>query len=178
MSFVVAVGGVVVAMTAGAAYLALQSRFATPIERLGKVVYAGDDPGYRLLHSHSAGIRGRPDFIVKRGPHDGLWWSAYRPVEFKTAKRPQAPRARDVAQLAAYGLLVQQTFGSCPRWGYLQYADGQPMRVRLGARTEKQVRRLLSSMRSPDRYPASLPLDGRCRGCFMRASCPLVRPAL
>lgn len=170
-----------VALTAvafsAAAYIALQRRFATPIERLGKVAYAGDDPKFRLLHDDGTGLRGRPDFIVKRGPHGGIWWAAYAPVEYKTAKRPAAPRPRDVAQLAAYGLLVQRQFGSYPRWGFLVYADGQPMRIRLGSRAERQVRRLLSTMRSPQRYPATLPLDGRCNGCFMRSTCPLLAAA-
>ena len=169
--------GVVVLALAVVGHRVLRRRFGTPIERLGRVVYAGDDPSYRLLRNVSVGLRGRPDFVVKRGPHGGIWWSAYRPVEYKTAARPAAPRARDVAQLAAYGLLLQAEFGSYPRTGYLVYADGKPMKVRLGPAAEREVRRIVTTLRSPARYPAKLPMDSRCRGCIVRTRCPLLTPA-
>lgn len=164
--------GVLVVAVAVLAYRALQRRFATPVERLGKVVYAGDDPAYRMLRDQSTGMRGKPDFVIKRGLHGGIWWSAYSPVEYKTAKRPSAPRARDVAQLAAYGLLVQQEFGCFPRHGYLIYANGPPMKVRLGHAAESQIRRIVKTMRSAHRYPAKVSLDGRCNGCLVRSICP------
>jgi predicted RecB family nuclease len=165
--------GLAALVVAVVAYRALQRRFATPVERLGRVVYAGDDPSYRMLYSNGAGLRGRPDFVVKRGPHGGIWWPAYSPVEYKTARRPAAPRPRDVAQLAAYGLLVQQEFGAYPRHGYLLYAGGKPFKVKLGAPAERQIRRILTTLRGPDRYPTTVPVDARCTGCIMRATCPV-----
>lgn len=167
------VAGLLLFIAAVAGYVWLQRLFATPVERLGKVVYAGDDSAYRMLRDQTLGLRGRPDFIVKRGPHAGIWWSAYSPVEYKSAQQPAAPRPRDVAQLAAYGLLVAQEFGSYPRHGYLIYGDGKPMKVRLGHGAEKQIRLIVKTMRGPRRYPAKLPLDQRCNGCFVRALCPL-----
>lgn len=163
----------VVVLAAVSAYVVLQRRFATFAERLGRVVYAGDDATFRTLRNDAMGLRGRPDFVIKRGPHGGIWWSAYRPVEYKTAARPQAPRARDVAQLAAYGLLIQQEFGTYPRTGFIQYAEGAPFRVRLGSASERQIRRILATMRSPDRYPARVPTDARCTRCIARDHCPI-----
>jgi CRISPR/Cas system-associated exonuclease Cas4 (RecB family) len=173
MQLVVAVLACLVMAGAVAAYWVLQRRVATFAERLGRVVYAGDDASFRMLRNDSVGLRGRPDFVVKRGPHGGIWWSAYRPVEYKTAARPDAPRARDVAQLAAYGLLVQAEFGTYPRTGFIQYADGAPFRIRLGAPAERQIRRILATMRTPDRYPARVPVDPRCSRCLARDRCPI-----
>lgn len=170
--FVTILAGLIV-LGAALAYAILQRRYGTFTDRLGRVVYAGDDTTFRTLRNDILGLRGRPDFVVKRGPHGGIWWSAYRPVEYKTAARPAAPRARDVAQLAAYGLLMQQEFGSYPRTGFIQYADGAPFRIRLGAPAERQIRRILATLRTPDRYPARVPVDARCTHCLARDRCPI-----
>lgn len=174
MQLMPALAAAATAAAAVGAYAWLQRRIATPVERLGKVVYMGDDPRHRTLQAPGVGLRGRPDYVVRRGLLQGVLRVRYEPVEYKSAARPQSPRARDVAQLAAYGLLLQAHFRHYPQQGWLVYGDGPPMRVRLGRRTERSIRQLLGTMRGPDRYPARVPSDARCRACPVAARCPMV----
>ncbi len=83
----------------------------------GKVVVA-DTSGWRQcaapLYAARYRLAGRPDYVVETGGH-------HIPVEVKPGRRAAAPYASDILQLAAYCLLVEETWGR-PPYGLLRYA--------------------------------------------------------
>ena len=69
----------------------------------------------RVLRSARYGISGKPDYLVEE--HGRV-----APVELKPSRRADAPWLRDVVQLAAYCLLVEETDPRFAGYGYLRYA--------------------------------------------------------
>jgi CRISPR-associated exonuclease Cas4 len=69
------------------------------------------------LYAPEIGLTGKPDYLVKHG-------SAIIPVEVKTSRPGQAPYDSHIYQLAAYCILVEQSFGQRPPYGILHYANG------------------------------------------------------
>jgi CRISPR-associated exonuclease Cas4 len=70
----------------------------------------------RVLRSARYGISGKPDYLVEeRGQ--------IVPVELKPTRRSATPWLRDVVQLAAYCLLVEETEPRFAGYGYLRYAN-------------------------------------------------------
>ncbi len=68
-----------------------------------------------LLVSQQHGIRGRPDYILYDDETDD-----YIPIEVKTGRVPRGPYFSHILQLAAYALLVEETYGACDH-GKLRY---------------------------------------------------------
>lgn len=87
---------------------------------LGRVIYS--DPhtwqsNARTFVSQRYGLVGRPDYLV-RTPRGVV------PVEVKNTPAPPQPYPSHVMQLAAYCLLLEETYGA-PPYGILRYADRQ-----------------------------------------------------
>ncbi len=95
----------------------LRARSGLPIH--ARIVYS--DTGAwreveRPLFSHRYALTGKPDYIVEdKGP--------LIPVEVKPNRIAPEPRESDVMQLAAYGVLIQETYGALPPYGLLKYRD-------------------------------------------------------
>lgn len=85
-------------------------RYVSPHE---DIAYVGMRQKSPLLQSDRYGIRGRPDYIVKRD-------TSYIPVEKKTGRTPQGPLFSHIVQLIAYCMLVEESFGSVP-YGVIEY---------------------------------------------------------
>ncbi|MFQ6012857.1 MAG: PD-(D/E)XK nuclease family protein [Thermoplasmata archaeon] len=72
--------------------------------------------GAPTLESPTHGLTGRPDLILR---NDG----DLIPVEIKTGRTPRGPLFSHILQVAAYCLLVEETYGSRPPYGLLRYGE-------------------------------------------------------
>ncbi len=83
----------------------------------GKIEYvdALDDKS-KMLSSKKYGLRGRPDYILKRD--EGLV-----PVEVKTGRTPKGPLFSHILQLAAYCLLIEEHYKNQPPYGIIKYSE-------------------------------------------------------
>jgi len=86
----------------------------------GRVIYS-DTRGWQAiekpLFSRTHRLAGKPDYLVQQG-RDIV------PVEVKSAHAPSdGPRRSHVLQLAAYCLLVEETYRQKPKYGIVKYAD-------------------------------------------------------
>ncbi len=97
-----------------------EARAASGLPR-GKVVYADMDgarPPDGPLISRQWRLIGKPDYLIASGKH-------IIPVEVKSGSLPRSgePYPGHVLQLAAYCLLVEDTYGRRPPFGYIRYQD-------------------------------------------------------
>ena len=69
-----------------------------------------------LLVSEKYGLRGRPDYILTEG-------DMIIPVEVKTGRTPRGPLFSHIVQVAAYCLLVEETYGKAPPHGVIRYPE-------------------------------------------------------
>ncbi len=136
----------------------------------GKVIYSDTGAWQRNDHSfYSAtyGVSGKPDYLV-RERKDII------PVEVKSSVAPSAPHEGHVMQLAAYCLLVEETTGSRPTYGIIQYAD-RSFRVDYTERLRDRLLETLSQMRQVATQPNGPRRDHqnprRCATCGVRESC-------
>jgi CRISPR-associated exonuclease Cas4 len=87
---------------------------------IGRVVYS-DTRGWQSiekpLFSHTHRLTGKPDYLVQQG-------RKIVPVEVKSAHAPGGgPRRSHILQLAAYCLLIEETYRQKPKYGIVKYAD-------------------------------------------------------
>ncbi|MBI5304337.1 MAG: CRISPR-associated protein Cas4 [Chloroflexi bacterium] len=134
-----------------------------------RVVYA--DTGAwekveRPLFSRRYALTGKPDYIVT---HNG----AVIPIEVKPNRRASAPRESDVLQLAAYGLLIEETQRVAPPYGLLKYRDAV-FQVDFTDALRAQLLAVMDAMRAdldardvPRHHVESF----RCRACGYREEC-------
>jgi CRISPR-associated exonuclease Cas4 len=94
----------------------------------------------RTLRSARYGVVGKPDYLLKeRG--------AIVPVELKPTRESDTPWLRDVVQLAAYCLLLEEHEPRFGGYGYLRYAS-QTFRIDFTPRVKTELLRTLASMRT------------------------------
>ena len=94
-----------------------QAKAGLPV---GRVIYS-DTRGWQSiekpLFSRTHRLAGKPDYVVQQG-RDIV------PVEVKSAHAPSdGPRRSHVLQLAAYCLLIEETYRQRPKYGIVKYAD-------------------------------------------------------
>jgi CRISPR-associated exonuclease Cas4 len=87
---------------------------------IGRVIYS-DTRGWQSLEkplfSRTYRLTGKPDYLVQQGRE-------IVPVEVKSSHAPSdGPRRSHVLQLAAYCLLVEETYRQRPKYGIVKYAD-------------------------------------------------------
>jgi len=100
---------------------------------------AGELSG-KLLKSDKYNIQGKPDYIYNKSKR-------YVPVEIKSAPaKGRAPREGDVAQLAAYFLIIGEAYNTNVKYGYLVYGDCA-FRIRNTRRLRQYLLSLLYGMR-------------------------------
>ncbi len=87
---------------------------------VGRVIYSdtnGWQPIEKPLFSRTHRLTGKPDYLVQQG-------GEIIPVEVKSAHAPSdGPHRGHVLQLAAYCLLVEETYRQRPKYGIVKYAD-------------------------------------------------------
>jgi CRISPR-associated exonuclease Cas4 len=110
-------------------------------------------------------LAGRPDYLVERG-------RVMIPVEVKSGAAPPRPFDSHVLQLAAYCLLVEETYGR-PPYGILRYAD-RSFQVPYSDALRAELLGMMDVMRAllqREREPARPADEHRCIHCGYRASC-------
>ncbi|HSD83256.1 MAG TPA: CRISPR-associated protein Cas4 [Anaerolineae bacterium] len=137
---------------------------------IGRVIYS-DTRGWQSiekpLFSRTHRLTGKPDYLVQQGRE-------IIPVEVKSAPAPQAgPRRSHVLQLAAYCLLVEETYRQRPKYGIVKYAD-QMFAVDYTAALHTALLDVIASMRDDlARAEArrSHTEAARCAHCGYRHAC-------
>jgi CRISPR-associated exonuclease Cas4 len=120
----------------------------------------------RPLFSSRYLLSGKPDYVVDEG-------NARIPIEVKPDRTAGAPRLSDVLQLAAYGLLVEETFGAPSSYGLLKYRESI-FRVEFTQELRAQLVRVLDEIRgnlTAEDLARSHADPRRCHACGYRASC-------
>ncbi|MBI5033604.1 MAG: CRISPR-associated protein Cas4 [Chloroflexi bacterium] len=111
-------------------------------------------------------LTGKPDYMIEDN-------GATIPIEVKPNRVSSAPRESDVMQLAAYALLIEESFGAKPPHGLLKYRDAV-FRVDFTDELRGQLIDLMEAMRGDleaqdvARSHAEPP---RCFGCGYREDC-------
>jgi CRISPR-associated exonuclease Cas4 len=164
----------VVVLLAGAAALALASVYLYRRFGVAGRVVASDSGISRqtpVLRSARYGLSGRPDYLVEEG-------GRVVPVEVKPRRRSTTPWPRDVLQLAAYCLLVEETEPRFGGYGYLRYA-GRTFRIDFTDAMRADVLRTIAALRADltatDVDPSHTD-PWRCAHCALLAVCG--RPVL
>lgn len=136
---------------------------------VGRVVYQDTDRHRSVERpvSSRCGLTGKPDYLVEAA--NGLI-----PVELKSRNCSNSgPREGEVAQLTAYCMLVEDSFGATPPHGIIQYAD-RSWPIRYTVRDRKRLLQILDEMREI-RNSRTVHRDhqhaARCRACGYRAVC-------
>ncbi len=145
-----------------------QSEAGLPI---GQVIYS-DTRGWQSLEkplfSRTYRLTGKPDYLVQQGRE-------IVPVEVKSAHAPgDGPRRSHVLQLAAYCLLVEETYRQRPKYGIVKYAD-QMFAVDYTEALRTELLNVMAAMRDDlARGTAERSHNevARCAHCGYRHACP------
>src|SRR5688572_486452 len=120
----------------------------------------------RALRSARHGIVGRPDYLVEEQ-------GRIAPVELKPSRESDSPWLRDVVQLAAYCLLLEETEPRFAGYGYLRYAN-RTFRIDFTDRVRRELLRTIANMRA-DLTAADVPPNHhdprRCARCMLVRVC-------
>ncbi len=118
----------------------------------------------RVLRSARLGLAGKPDYLVEeRG--------RIVPVELKPSRRAARPWLRDVVQLAAYCVLLEEIEPRFAGYGYLRYAD-RTFRIDLTDSLRAELLSTLDALRADLAAADVAPNHTDPRRC---ARCALVR---
>jgi len=99
------------------------TKVPTPVYK-SKTIYSDHkEKPVEALFSSKYGLVGKPDFILHT--KDGLL-----PLEIKHSDRPNQPYFSHVMQLVSYCLLIGEVKGTKPKYGFIQYKEGQPFSIR------------------------------------------------
>jgi CRISPR-associated exonuclease Cas4 len=163
---------VLLAAALAALWLARRSQVATGLP-VGRLVYADTTrwrPVERALFSRSYLLTGRPDYLMQVG-RDLI------PIEVKSGHAPpEGPYSAHILQLAAYCLLVEETYERRPPFGVILYAaeTDQAFEIDYTSALEEELLAILDEMRQAltDGW-ASRDHDqfARCQACNYRSGC-------
>jgi CRISPR-associated exonuclease Cas4 len=161
----------VIAIVAGIAAIILALVAARLIRRAGITgrIVASDGPvsrPSRVMRSARHGLSGKPDYIIEEN-------GVVVPVELKPSRRSRTPWLRDVVQLAAYCLLLEEIEPRFGGYGYLRYAD-RSFRIAftdsLRAELLKTIDALRDDLAARDVDPNHAD-PRRCARCALREPC-------
>ncbi len=135
----------------------------------GKVIYEdlirGETPS-KTMFSEKYGLSGKPDMVIRQGKD-------LIPVEIKHAPAGDHPRPSHVLQLAAYCLLVEETYGIRPSRGIIRYRD-RLFEVPFTGGLEKDLLKTMAAMRAEDPQaglPPGCSGHGKCAHCGFAKIC-------
>jgi CRISPR-associated exonuclease Cas4 len=138
---------------------------------IGRVIYS-DTRGWQSLEeplfSRTYRLTGKPDYLVQQGRE-------IIPVEVKSAHAPSdGPRRSHVLQLAAYCLLIEETYRQKPKYGIVKYAN-RMFAVDYTEALQTELLDVIAAMRDDlARGAAERSHDepARCAHCGYRHACP------
>jgi CRISPR-associated exonuclease Cas4 len=151
--------------------LARLQRAQTGLPFNTRVVYSDTGAWKRIerpLVARSYALTGKPDYVVQVG-------SSVIPVEVKPNRTAPAPHESDVMQLAAYGLLIQESIGQgrAVPYGLLKYRD-VVFQIDFTDDLRARLLELMAAMRRDAQVQdvsRSHTDAHRCRACGFRAEC-------
>lgn len=119
-----------------------------------------------VMRSAEFGISGKPDYLVEeRG--------RIVPVEIKPLRRSARPWLRDIVQLSAYCLLLEECEPRFAGYGYLRYAN-RTFRIDFTDSLRAELLRTAAALRA-DLVATDVDRDHndpvRCARCSLRGSC-------
>jgi len=120
----------------------------------------------KLLTSERHGLRGRPDYVIAEGDH-------LIPVEIKTGRTPRGPLFSHILQLAAYCLLIEETYGKAPPHGVIRY-EGASHEIEYNEDLKKLLISKLDAMRAAlakGEAHRNHNRPGKCLHCSRREVC-------
>ena len=135
----------------------------------GRIIYSDTGAWERVekpLFSRRHLLTGKPDYLVEQNGH-------LIPVEVKPNRSSSQPYDSDVLQLAAYCLLVEETYGQRPAHGLIRYKN-QTFAVDYTPELREMLLDTLDAMRrdaAAHDVNRSHEQAGRCRACGFRADC-------
>ena len=135
----------------------------------GRVIFADHNQWGRVekpLYDPTFNLTGKPDYLIEQG-------DVIIPVEVKSGRGKTAPYDSHIYQLAAYCLLVEQSYGMRPPYGILHYSN-QDIAVDYTPQLEQEIIDLLRDIRSQERrrnIGRSHHSSNRCRRCSYLAAC-------
>jgi len=135
----------------------------------GQVIYADTGAWRRTerpLFSRQHRLTGKPDYLVDDS-------GEIIPVEVKSGAAPPQPYPSHVLQLAAYGLLVEEAFGTRPSYGIVHYRD-RTFAVDLTPGLTDRLFSTLDEMRQQGKagdVPRSHDNPAQCAACGYRPFC-------
>lgn len=135
----------------------------------GRVIYTDTgawDRVERPLFSRRYRLTGKPDYLLDD-------YGEIVPVEVKSGASPQQPYPSHVLQLAAYCLLVEETYDARPSYGLVHYRD-QTFAVEFTPELEDRLLATLDEMRQDakaDDAPRSHDNPAQCAACGYRPYC-------
>lgn len=147
---------------------AAQTEAGLPVN--ARVVYSDTGAWERVekpLFSRKYKLTGKPDYIVQDES------GAMIPIEVKPTRTASEPRASDTMQLMAYGILVEQEFGTRSTYGLLKYRD-EVFQIEFTDELRAEFFAVLNDMRADRRaqnVPRSHDDPARCRYCGYREDC-------
>jgi CRISPR-associated exonuclease Cas4 len=160
-------------LVAGLVLLALArlQRARTGLPFNARVVYSDTGAWKRVerpLFSRRHALTGKPDYVVEID-------SSIIPVEVKPNRTAPAPRESDVMQLAAYGLLLEETLGRgrAAPYGLLKYRDAV-FQIDFTKEVRADLFELMMAMRrdaAEEDVARSHSDPRRCHACGYRAEC-------
>lgn len=128
--------------------------------------YRDSDGSGGVLRSERWGLTGKPDYLIRRGKH-------LIPVEVKPGRQGTRPYRSDLLQLAAYCVLVGETYGVEPPYGILRY-QRTSLKVPFGADLRADLAATLAEMRgaaAAGDVAADRPSAAQCRACGCQRVC-------
>jgi CRISPR-associated exonuclease Cas4 len=142
---------------------------ATGLPFNARIVYSDTGAWKKIekpLFSRRYALTGKPDYIVEEN-------GATIPIEVKPNRVAPAPYESDVIQLAAYALLIEESFGSNPPYGLLKYRDAV-FQIDFTAELCARLIDLMDTMRDDwvaQDVARSHVEPARCRACGYRSEC-------
>lgn len=125
------------------------------------------DEDSEMLYSEKLGLRGRPDYILKKN-------GDIVPVEVKTGRVPRGPLFSHILQLAAYCLLVEDKYKKPPPYGIIKYSGVQhkieyndKLKNTLDSKLD-EMKKIIESGEAHRNHNRAT----KCKGCSRREECP------
>lgn len=135
----------------------------------GRIIYSDHSEWGKIetpLYDPTFNLTGKPDYLIERNDE-------IIPVEIKSSRLKSAPYDSHIYQLAAYCLLIEQTFSIKPAYGILNYIN-QDIAVDYTPELEQSLIETIREMRSLSRrrnIDRSHESANRCRGCGFNSVC-------
>jgi CRISPR-associated exonuclease Cas4 len=119
----------------------------------------------KLLKSEKYGLTGKPDYIYQVG-------NELIPVELKSADAEDSPYFKDVMQLVAYFIIIEEEYGEKVKRGRIVYKNAM-FEVYNRRSLRRELLRILNEMREMEKgnyIPSVTPSFTLCRFCPCRGT--------